>query len=88
MSIRLKLTFPLEKSFCVELWNFLAKQKCVLFYELAEPRELIKTFDRADNIDIDSMSNSTVGSLWNIIEATILTEQNVFRTATLHYLQV
>lgn len=62
VSIRLKLSFPLADSFCVQLWTFIAKQKCVAFYELAEPRELIKTFDRADNTDIESMSDSTVCS--------------------------
>lgn len=60
MSIRLKLSFPLVETFCIQLWNFLAKQKCISFYELAEPRELIKTFDRADNTDIDSSNDSTV----------------------------
>lgn len=60
ISIRLKLPFPLKHSFCSQLWSFLTKQKCVSFYELAEPRELIKTFDRADNTDIESMTGSTV----------------------------
>ncbi len=81
----MKLSFPLAKPFCNQLWSFLAKQKCVLFYELAEPRELIKTFDRADNIDIESMSGSTVCFYYEIDLKKIILIQPTLLPSQLSY---
>ena len=52
LSIRLNLPHPLNENFCQQIWTFLLTQtKSILFYELAEPRPIIKTFDRSEVVD-------------------------------------
>lgn len=54
LSIRLKYQYPLNEHFCAEIWAFIVKQTCLHYYELAEPRSIIKTFDRSEIADPDA----------------------------------
>lgn len=47
----MKYPFPMNDHFISQIWPFVAQNDELSFYELEEPRPLIKTFDRSEIID-------------------------------------
>lgn len=47
----MKYPFPMNDHFTSQIWPFVAQHNELSFYELEEPRQLIKTFDRSEIID-------------------------------------
>lgn len=51
ISVRFKLTLPLNSKLRNEIWKFVLSAKCLQLHELQEEREPLKLFDRADAAD-------------------------------------
>lgn len=51
ISVRIRISLPLNERITEQIWNFVLEAKCLRFYLLPEERESLKLFDRIESID-------------------------------------
>lgn len=64
LSVRLKLTLPLHRSFQTQIWYFVRTHKCFTYFALAEERDELLLYDRADLVDVESGMPAEPVSEW------------------------
>lgn len=51
LSVRIKVSLPLNSRVTKSIWDFILEAKCLQFYLLPNEREPLKLFDRIESVD-------------------------------------